>query len=161
MHIGKANYSAILRKKRNHVLLQDKSTEPDLNQRPRDIWFCLGSTVSRSTNWAIGGCVFVRKVSPYSNEIEITKHPSIITIGNHKKDIFMSLHGFRNTNFVRGISSSGRALDLHSRGTGIDTRILQFWKMLSRSNKPLRRCNMHHPSLLNRVVAHIQVAFDF
>ena len=25
----------------------------------------------------------------------------------------------------RGISSSGRALDLHSRGTGIDTRILQ------------------------------------
>ena len=27
---------------------------------------------------------------------------------------------------ARGISSSGRALDLHSRGTGIDTRILHF-----------------------------------
>ena len=26
----------------------------------------------------------------------------------------------------RGISSNGRALDLHSRGTGIDTRILHF-----------------------------------
>ena len=32
-----------------------KSTEPDLNQRPRDIWFLTWSTVSRSTNWAIGG----------------------------------------------------------------------------------------------------------
>ena len=31
---------------------------------------------------------------------------------------------FAGTN--RGISSSGRALDLHSRGTGIDTRILHF-----------------------------------
>ena len=28
---------------------------------------------------------------------------------------------------LRGISSSGRALDLHSRGTGIDTRVLQFF----------------------------------
>ena len=50
-----------------------------------------------------------------------------ITIGNHKIDIFMPLHGSRNTIFVRGISSSGRALDLHSRGTGIDTRILQLF----------------------------------
>ena len=35
-----------------------KSTEPDLNQRPRDIWFWTWSTVSRSTNWAIGGWYF-------------------------------------------------------------------------------------------------------
>ena len=30
------------------------------------------------------------------------------------------------TLFLRGISSNGRALDSHSRGTGIDTRILQI-----------------------------------
>ena len=41
----------------------------------------------------------------------------------------MPLHGSRNIIFARGISSSGRALDLHSRGTGIDTRILQFSKL--------------------------------
>ena len=34
--------------------------------------------------------------------------------------------GVCNSIFHRGISSNGRALDLHSRGTGIDTRILQF-----------------------------------
>ena len=39
---------------------------------------------------------------------------------------FMLPHGSRNTLDARGISSSGRALDLHSRGTGIDTRILHF-----------------------------------
>ena len=34
---------------------------------------------------------------------------------------------FRLLVLTRGISSSGRALDLHSRGTGIDTRILQLF----------------------------------
>ena len=38
----------------------------------------------------------------------------------------MQRGGFRNMFDARGISSSGRALDLHSRGTGIDTRILHF-----------------------------------
>ena len=37
--------------------LEKNSTEPDLNQRPRDIWCFIQSTVSRSTNWAIGGLV--------------------------------------------------------------------------------------------------------
>ena len=39
---------------------------------------------------------------------------------------FIQPGGFRNIFDTRGISSSGRALDLHSRGTGIDTRILHF-----------------------------------
>ena len=39
---------------------------------------------------------------------------------------FMQWCVFRRTFLTRGISSSGRALDLHSRGTGIDTRILHF-----------------------------------
>ena len=34
--------------------------------------------------------------------------------------------GWRIENMSKGISSSGRALDSHSRGTGIDTRILQL-----------------------------------
>ena len=47
---------------------QNESTEPDLNQRPRDIWFCIQSTVSRSTNWAIGGDVFEIKMRPYLHQ---------------------------------------------------------------------------------------------
>ena len=38
----------------------------------------------------------------------------------------MQWYAFRRSILTRGISSSGRALDLHSRGTGIDTRILHF-----------------------------------
>ena len=50
----------------SYGMLKIMSTEPDLNQRPRDIWFCVWSTVSRSTNWAIGGCNFEAAISPYS-----------------------------------------------------------------------------------------------
>ena len=44
----------------------------------------------------------------------------------------MSVHGW-------GISSSGRALDSHSRGTGIDTRILQTILVLF-THTPTLRC---------------------
>ena len=55
----------------SYGMLKIMSTEPDLNQRPRDIWFCVWSTVSRSTNWAIGGCDFFAPISPYSRERNI------------------------------------------------------------------------------------------
>ena len=64
-----------------------------------------------------------------------TNHPHILSllgVVNEKFDIididisFMRWHGFQIVSNARGISSSGRALDLHSRGTGIDTRILHF-----------------------------------
>ena len=84
-----------------------------------------------------------------------------ITIGNHKIDIFMPLHGSRNTIFVRGISSSGRALDLHSRGTGIDTRILQFCKFRQICWKTLQCCKMHLSAFSTRVNLCIRLAFDF
>ena len=58
----------------SYGMLKIMSTEPDLNQRPRDIWFCVWSTVSRSTNWAIGGCNFEAQISPYSKG---RKHPHI------------------------------------------------------------------------------------
>ena len=35
-----------------------KSFEPDLNQRPMDVWY-ITTTVHRSTNWAIEGCMRV------------------------------------------------------------------------------------------------------
>ena len=84
-----------------------------------------------------------------------------ITIGNHKIDIFMPLHGSRNTIFVRGISSSGRALDLHSRGTGIDTRILQFCKFRQICWKTLQCCKMHLSAFSTRLNPCIRLAFDF
>ena len=74
--------SAVFQPLRHHMvtfllsygMLKIMSTEPDLNQRPRDIWFCVWSTVSRSTNWAIGGCNFEAQISPYSKG---RKHPHI------------------------------------------------------------------------------------
>ena len=84
-----------------------------------------------------------------------------ITIGNHKIDIFMPLHGSRNTIFVRGISSSGRALDLHSRGTGIDTRILQFCKFRQICWKTLQCCKMHLSAFSTRLNPCTRLAFDF
>ena len=38
---------------------QKQSFEPDLNQRPMDVWQCT-TTVHRSTNWSIEGVIVVR-----------------------------------------------------------------------------------------------------
>ena len=40
------------------------SADPDSNQGPKDISF---STVLRSTNWAIGGCLFVSRFDFFSS----------------------------------------------------------------------------------------------
>jgi hypothetical protein len=42
-----------------------------------------------------------------------------------KKKLFLSRSLFQRI-LTRGISSNGRALALHARGTGIDTRILHY-----------------------------------
>ena len=75
--------------------------------------------------------------------------------------IFTPPHRSKNAKLARGISSSGRALDLHSRGTGIDTRILQFCKFRQIRWKTLQRSKMHLSPFSTRPNPCIRLAFDF
>ena len=62
------------------------SADPDANQGPKDISF---SIVLRSTNWAIGGCLYVIRFDLLSGDCLIFFHLKTLTTTWRKQEFFM------------------------------------------------------------------------
>ena len=126
-----------------------------------------------STNVGVGSNPTSDKCFRCEEEVRITKHLGTGLSLSSEKGPFWSFFGifgiafhlypsifiydilwwnvahFASRNVVRGTSSNGRALDSHSRGTGIDTPVLQFMGLNFKDKKPKDRLGFELATIIH------------